>query len=947
MEPFLKQVARHLYQSQHEKIDRVTVVFPSRRSGVFFNAYLNELIEKPILGPQAITINELVSKLSGVQISDHISQILTLHQIYKAETGHDESLDDFFFWGEILLNDFNDIDKYLLDANDLFRNISDLKDIERRFEYLSAEQKEAIEKFWGTIGKAGASVNREKFMQIWNKLASVYNRFRDELKKEGLAYTGMLYRDLVENWREETEKLLEAERYLFVGFNALNAAEEKLLSYFKKSGKGQFFWDYDPAFLDDVQHEAGVFIRRNLVKFPMPEGFELTGGDSALRKMTIVSVPGQVAQTQVLNHPKFAGASGAKPRFDETAMVLADEGLLVPLVSAAGAQYNRINITMGYPIQNTPVYSFINLLIELQKNYRYYGNEDSFYYKPVLALLNHQLLANPVTKEIVRSIHRENKIYVRVSDLAQDDLLKVIFSKLSSWEQAADYLMTVIEQLARRLAITAENEADPALEAEYLYQVYLAIQRLQATLREHHPAQISLALFFRILLQHLQRISIPFEGEPLSGLQVMGVLETRNLDFKRLFMFSVNEGRLPNSSATHSFIPYNLRKAFGLPAYEEHDAMYAYYFYRLINRAEEVVMVYDSSGDGMNSGEMSRYLFQLLYDSPVKPEVFQLNFDFKSTEAEPIAIASTQKHRDVLLNRYSERKLSPSALNAYLDCKLKFYFKYIAGIKETDELLEEVDPRLFGNLFHFASELIYSNFVGKQVQKEDLDAMLKNDVLIRKAIHDAFVREYYKDKALKEVKITGKNILIAENLHTYLTRMLENDKEFAPFKIVELEGNCEAEFKIETEAGEKRIKLGGIVDRIDQTKDGLRIIDYKTGRSLVLAFNNFEDFYRRDADNRPKEIFQTLVYSEIYRRMNGTTAIQPSIYKIDTFFTGDFDPTVKMRGQSLTYDLISEPFVESLQELLQEIFSPDNCFDQTTKKRKCESCPYNVICRRV
>ncbi|WP_372774129.1 PD-(D/E)XK nuclease family protein [Mangrovibacterium sp.] len=946
MEPFLKQVARFLYQSYRERIDRVTLVFPSRRSSIFFNAYLNDLVASPVLGPEVITINQLVSDLSGLQISDHISQILTLHQIYKDETGHEEELDDFFFWGEILLNDFNDMDKYLLHADDLFRNISDLKEIESRFDYLTAEQKQAIEKFWGSIGKAGASNNREKFMAIWNKLASVYHRFRKELKTEGLAYTGMVYRDLVENWNDDMEKALSSEHYLFIGFNALNAAEEKLFRQFQKNGKGEFFWDYDPAFVADVQHEAGLFIRRNLVAFPPPEGFELLGRNQAVPKVSIVSVPGQVSQTQVINHPLFAGASNPNPRFDDVAMVLADESLLVPLVSAAGGRFNKINITMGYPVQNTPVYSFIIQLVDLQKNYRFYGGEDAFYYKPVLALLNHQLLACPTTKEIVRDIHLQNKIYVRISDLNQDKLLGEIFRRMTSWEACSDYLLQVVKQLAQRLGEASEDETNPALDAEYLYQVYLVIQRLQATLLKHHPAKISLALFYRILMQHLQRISIPFEGEPLSGLQVMGVLETRNLDFKRLFMFSVNEGRLPNSSSTHSFIPYNLRKAFGLPAYEEHDAMYAYYFYRLVHRAEEIVLVYDSSGDGMNSGEMSRYLFQLLYDSPVKPELYQLNFDFKSTEPQPIAIPSTAKHRELLLSRYAERRLSPSALSVYLDCKLKFYFKYVAGIKEADELLEDVDPRLFGNLFHFASELLYGHFNDKTVTAAGLDELLKNEALIQRAIHDALIREYYKDKALKNIKITGKNILIAENLRMYLTKMLENDKAFAPFKILELEGECEATFKLQVEGQERSIKLGGIVDRIDQTADGIRIIDYKTGRSLELVFKEFEEFYRRESDNRPKEIFQTLVYSEIYSRMTGVSPILPSIYKIDQFFTDEFNPAVKMKGQPVVYNSISEPFVASLQSLLEEIFASDNCFDQTTKKRKCESCPYNVICRR-
>ncbi|PTN09778.1 PD-(D/E)XK nuclease family protein [Mangrovibacterium marinum] len=946
MEPFLKQVARFLYETHGEQINRISVVFPSRRSSVFFNAYLNELVRKTVLGPEVITINDLVSKFSGLQISDHISQILLLHQIYKQETGHEEELDDFFFWGEILLNDFNDIDKYLLNPDDLFQNISDLKEIESRFEYMTAEQRKIIEQFWGTLGKGGGSANRTKFMQIWNKLAAVYHRFKEALTKDDRAFTGMLYRDLIEQWTAKNAEALKSERYCFVGFNALNAAEEKLFRKFKELEIGDFFWDYDPVFVRDVQHEAGLFIRRNLLVFPPPEGFHLDAGELSQPKITIVSVPGQVAQTQVLNHPEFAGSLMKDPRFDDTALVLSDEGLLVPMVSSAGAQYHKINITMGYPIQNTPVFSFINQLIDLQKNYRLYDGADAFYYKPVIALLSHQLLADATTKEIVRAIHAENKVYVRTSDLAENDLLKLIFTRLTRWQDCAAYLLNVVKMQAVRLGSSREDEAEPALENEYLYQAYLAIQRLTETLEQFHPAKISMSLFYRILQQYLQRISIPFEGEPLSGLQVMGVLETRNLDFKRLFMFSVNEGRLPNTSTTHSFIPYNLRKAFGLPAYEEQDAMYAYYFYRLAHRAEELVLVYDTSGDGMGSGEMSRYLFQLLYDSALEPRLTQLNFDFKSTESAPISIPSTAKHRELLLSRYADRRLSPSALNVFLDCRLKFYFKYIAGIHESDELLEDVDPRLFGNLFHYASEMLYKPFAGREMTNEHIVALLKNDAVIRKAIYDAFKREYYKDSSLKDVKITGKNILIAENLKTYLTRMLENDQAFAPFQVVALEGNCEADFELEVEGQKRTIKLGGIVDRIDRTKEGLRIIDYKTGRSLVLKFNQFDDLYKREADNRPKEILQTLVYSEIYRRMHGVADILPSIYKIDSFFGDEFDPAIKMQGQTVNYSSIAAPFAESLNELLSEIFSPETSFDQTSKKRKCENCPYNTICRR-
>lgn len=943
MNPFLKQVARYLFNQHGSNINRITVVFPNRRSGVFFNAYLKELADRPVLGPEVITINELVSQVTEMQISDQISLILHLHKIYCKETGHPEDLDDFFFWGEILLNDFNDIDKYLLDANDLFKNISDLKEIENQFDYLTPEQKNAIHLFWGNLGKAGGSVNREKFLQIWNKLAAIYQKFREELLAEKAGYSGLVYRDLVEKLEASSDLKLQSEQYVFAGFNALNACENKLFRIFKNKGNAQFFWDYDDDFVSDPSNEAGMFMRQNLVEFPMPDEFIPESKEPVSKSIKVVAVPGQVAQAQVINQKEFLNKSSEVPNFDDSALVLADENLLVPVVSAAGCRFDSINITMGYPLKNTPVYSLIVELINLQKNFRKMDGNPAFYYRPVLAVLNHQLLVSAETRKIVAEIRKENKIYVRISDLTCEGLPPQLFTRQESWRDFADYLMSIIRELALQYT---NDEGESHLQAEYLYQVYTSLQRLTDTLHQFHTEKISLALFYRILLQHLQRVSIPFEGEPLSGLQVMGVLETRNLDFKNLVLFSVNEGKLPKSSALHSFIPYNLRKAFGLPSYEEQDAMYAYYFYRLISRAEHITLVYDSSSDGLNSGEMSRYILQLMYDTKLTPQFYHLDFDFKSSENIPITIHGTEKHQQFLLSHYSENRLSPSALNTYLDCKLKFYFRHIARLQEADELVEDVDPRLFGNLFHYAVELIYSEFLEKTVTRENLESLIANKNKLWKVIHEAFRREYYKDKTLKEIKLTGKNILIAENLFTYLEKMLKEEVKFTPFKILHLEGKFEADFNMDIEGEQHSVKLGGIIDRIDQTSNGVRIIDYKTGRSLDLKFKEFAEFYNRKKNKRPKEIFQTLVYSEIYRRGEEQQLIFPTIYKIDDFFNPDFQPQVQRNGNTLEYLSIAGEFTESLNELLEEIFSAANVYDQTDDTRKCENCPYNLICRR-
>lgn len=945
MNPFLKQVATFLYQQYGENINRIAVVFPGRRSGVFFNAYLNDLVGKPVLGPEVLTIHELITQLSGLQISDQISLILSLHKIYSLETGHFEELDDFFFWGEILLNDFNDVDKYLLDADDLFKNISDLKEIERQFDYLTPEQIKAAEMFWGNLGRAGASVNREKFLTIWNKLAFVYKRFRAELLNDRAGYSGMVSRSIIESLDQGKALPLQSEHYIFVGFNALSAAEDHLFRWLQSKGKADFFWDYDPVFVADVSHEAGLFIRKNLIRFPMPEGFFPDSGPTFPKRLQIVSVPGQVAQTQVINQEQFFPDRTEKGSFDAAALVLADENLLIPVVSAVGCRSRSINITMGYPLRDTPVYSFISQLVDLYKDYRKMDGEDMFYHRSVLAVLNHQLIADPGTQKIVREIHHQNKIYVRAADMKGDDLLELIFQKQETWRNSAEWFLSVIKKLALRLNQTDEKPI--RLDAEYLFQVFLALQRLVDTLSKYQSEQLTIPLFHRIFISHLQRVNIPFEGEPLSGLQVMGVLETRTLDFKRVVLFSVNEGKLPKTSVVHSFIPYNLRKAFGLPAYEEHDAMYAYYFYRLLHRAEDIVLVYDSSTDGLNTGEMSRFIFQLQYDSALTPEFFHFDFDFKPSGSSPISIQGNKSHQQRLLNCYAEKALSPSALNTYLDCRLKFYFRHLANLKEPDEVMEEIDPRLFGNLFHHAAELIYSDFKEKsQVTKADLEVAASNPNRIGKAVRAAFAREYLKDENLKEIRITGKNILIAENLQTYLERMLRNDMPFAPFTILDLEGRYEAVFRVKVGGKEQSVKLGGVVDRIDRNNEGIRIIDYKTGRNLVLKFKEFSEFYDREKDKRPKEIFQTLVYSEIYVRSQVNAPLWPAIYKIDEFFNEEFRPGIRQNDQIVKYQDVADDFVKSLESLLEEIFSADQVYEQTRNLNHCKLCPYNSICRR-
>ena len=947
MNPFLKQVANYLYTNHRSELSEFCLVFPSRRAGVFFTAYLNECIEKSMLSPEIITINELISSLTGLQQADQVSLVLKLQEVYSQVTGHQEPLDEFFFWGEILLADFDDIDKYLLNADDLFRNISDLKELENQFDYLSEEQKRAIDEFWGNLDKVPHSFNKDKFIGIWIKLAEIYHRFRSTLKQNEIAYSGMIYREVAEAIKSDNLTGLSAKTYVFIGFNALNNCENVIFKTLENQKKAMFFWDYADFYLKDPENEASRFLRTNLIAFPAPKGFLPENQlSSEHRKITLVSVPGNITQAQAINLPQVLKSFRIDERFDNTAFVLADENLLVPVISSIGKSFKDINITMGYPFVNTPVYGFISQLISLQKNIRRSQKTPVFYYKPVVALLNHQFIVNPEIKSFVSTIHKKNKVYIEAKDLNFSLFVKKIFSCPDSWLNILDYFLDVLKELSGKFDTTENDELK--LEAEYLFQAFLAIQRLKDTLSGLNVPDFPVKILYRLLDQSLRRISIPFEGEPLTGLQIMGLLETRCLDFKNLVLFSANEGFLPRIAAGHSFVPYHLRKGFGMPTYEDRDAMYAYYFYRLIQRTEKTVIVYNSITEGIASSEKSRFLYQLLYDSEFEVEELNLSFNFKGSNNEPIWIEATESHITKLASTYSIRNLSPSAINSYLDCKLKFYFRYIAGIKEKEELKEEIDAVLFGNLFHYAVEILYRPFENTMIESHALKLLRGDERRIQEVVRQAVAVKYYQmdPSETKNVKLSGQSILIASHIRDYIHQLLENDMKFAPFHLVSLEKEYSAGYEVVSGDKKISIRIGGIIDRIDQTSSGLRIIDYKTGRNLKLDFKEWIHLSDRNYSDRRKEIFQTLIYADILSQTENELPILPGIYKLDDLFKDEFVPNIIFQGEKLVFQKVKSEFTAVFSELLSEMFSIGNVYDQTKDSQKCSYCPYNKICRR-
>lgn len=947
MNPFLKQVATYLYTNHRSELSNYTLVFPTRRAGVFFIDYLNEMVQTPMLSPEIITMGDLTGTLSQLHQADLVTLVLKLQEVYSKVTGHQEPFDEFFFWGEILISDFDDIDRFLLDANDLFRNVADLKDLENQFDYLTEEQKKAIEEFWGNLEKVPHSFNKEKFIGIWVKLAVIYHQFKKALRDQEIAYAGMISRDVAELFKEEVPAQLKSSKYVFIGFNALNACERTMFKKLDNLHRAMFFWDLDDFYMKDPDNEAGRFLQANMLAFPAPKTFVLEKPEHPKhRKITMISVPGNITQAQAINIPQVVKNFRITDRFDNTAFVVSDENLLIPVISAVGKNFSDINITMGYPFVNTPVYGFLSQLLSLQRNIRKSGQASLFYHKPVVAILNHQFVVNAQIKTFVSGIYKRNKVYLEAEELNMNPFVRKIFTRQDTWNEMLDYFMDILSELAIKFDSTTNDQVK--LEAEYIFQAFLAVQRLKDTLTSLNVPDFPVKILMRLLDQGLRRITVPFEGEPLHGLQIMGIPETRCLDFENLVVFSANEGFLPRIVAGHSFVPYHLRKGFGMPTYEDRDAIYAYYFYRLIQRTDKTVFVYNSNTEGMATAEKSRFLYQLMYDSDFEVEELNLSFNFKGNTNEPISIEVTKNHLDKLLATYQQHKLSPSAINVYLDCKLKFYYKYIAEIQEKDELKEEIDAVLFGTLFHYAIELLYKPLVNKTVEAHMLKLLQADSRRIDEVIHQAMAVKYYQltpEKASR-LQIGGQSILIASHMRDYIHQLIDNDIKFAPFRILGLEKEYSTNYDITADGQKIRLPIGGIIDRLDETEEGLRIIDYKTGRNMKLDFKEWLQLVNREDKERRKEIFQTLIYSDIVNRTEQHTAIYPAIYKLDDLFDEEFVPNVMFNGEKLSYQRVEKEFMDVFSAVLSEMFSLHNTFDQTREPQKCAYCAYNKICRR-
>lgn len=962
MKPFLYQVATLFYQQYGAEIHRLAFVFPNRRAGLFFQKYLSEISERPLFSPSILTINDLFMQLSGKHPADKIQMLFRLYELYKQRSGSSESFDEFIYWGEMLLNDFDDIDKYMVDARMLFRNVSDLKSLDDDFNYLSPEQVQAIRSFWSSFYPKGDSPNQQHFLELWEILYDLYAGLRTSLAKDGCGYDGMIFREVVEQLEKEPMSDFSFDQVVFVGLNALSVSEERLLLALQKKGVADFYWDYVGPWVTDPDNKASFFLERNLRLFP--SRMQLPATEPVQAEIRVMGVPSAIGQAKQV-YPILQALADEQQLTDEsalrTAIVLPDEHLLVPVLNAIPEAIQHINVTMGYPLAGTPVAALMEYILTLQKNIRYIDRVPVFYFRDVLPILNHQYVMAAAPEEVsqlVKDMTAGNRIYVHAADLNRHELLSILFTPVQNTEELSDYLIHVLEALNACLRNKRPNPDDEEMisnstqttadiEQEFIFHYFATVNRMKEVMREI-KIEMRLDTYFRLLKRMTDLITIPFEGEPLSGLQVMGVLETRALDFDRLIILSMNEGIFPLKKAANSFIPYNLRRGFGLPTYEHQDSVWAYHFYRLIRRAKQVTLLYDTRTTGLQTGEVSRFVHQLRYhyQYPLIDEL--VVYDVASSAVPPISVQKTAEVEKLLSDFLSggPRALSASAINTYLDCPLKFYFSVLEQIQEEDEITETVERDVFGSILHKVMEDLYAPFKGKLVTADLLKLLRKDQPLLTGTIARAFAELFFKSPVVRPLE--GENFLTGEMIRKYAEKILEQDARFTPFHYIESEKKVRATITL---SDKRVVQLKGFIDRVDSLDRVLRIVDYKTG-SGKLEFESVEGLFDKEAKDRPKAVMQVFLYAWMYQQLSEYTGmpIQPAIYYLRTLFQRSFNPVVeqkKGRGKAdkvnSFQDFVAD-FEGKLRQCLDEIFNLDIPFTQTETGKACTYCSFRGLC---
>ena len=876
MKSFLEHVAEDLLSRYGTNLSRVAVVFPNKRASLFLNEHLARLAGKPIWSPSYITISDLFRSHSSLQVADPILLVCELHRVFTACTGIDETLDHFYGWGQLLLSDFDDLDKNMAPADKVLANLRDIHELDDT-SYLTPEQREMIKRFFSNFSEEHNSELKERFLRLWSHIGEIYHQFNAQLAEKQLAYEGALYRQVVTD--ESIE--FEYDTYVFIGFNLLQQVEQTLFRRLEQQGKAIFYQDTDEV---PPQH------------------------------INYISAPTENIQARYIS--EWLNSDRIKDG-RRTAIVLCNEGLLQTVIHCLPENVDKVNITTGYPLSQTSIASLINTLINMQVH-------------------GYSLRKQMFTRRWVESIKRHPYASIMPDDFAKERYTEI--QPLLHW----------LINITQTIATSKSPIIDSPLDTESLFRMYTLLNRLSG-LVDSGILMVDVITLQRLIGQLITSTSIPFHGEPAEGIQVMGVLETRNLDFDHVLLLSCNEGNMPRGVNDTSFIPYALRKAYGLTTVDYKVAIYQHYFHRLLQRASDVTILYNNATSDGKTAEMSRFMLQLMVENKIPISFLTLKAGQTPQLHAPKTIEKTPDVIAQMRKRFSKEEggISPTAINNYLRCQLRFFYRYVCGIAEPDSTEDDlIDNRLFGNIFHKAAQVIYTPFIGNTVSSMMLEELLKEEVTIERAVDEAIKQEFFKinDPSRPLPPLDGLQIINREVIIKYIRQLLEVDRRFTPFRIIDLE-KWES-----TEIG--GFKVGGIIDRLDSIYNSetgeelVRVVDYKTGSRDASSLPDIASIFTPEAVKDHSDYFlQTFLYAHIVRSKS-PNKVSPCLLFIQHAGGKDYDPTLSIGKEPVTdIATYSDEYISLFENLLAEIFNPQLSFTPTDDRKHCDTCPFASLCR--
>lgn len=939
---FLEYVAEDILRKFGDNLARTAVVFPNKRASIFLNEHLARMAGRPIWSPAYYTISELFSQHATLHIADELKLIADLHKSFVKHTGLDETLDHFYGWGQLLLADFDDIDKSMADAHKVFANLSNFHEMDDT-SYLSEEQIRVLRAFFQNFSAEHNSELKKRFLQLWSHFDDIYNDYRQRLASQQIAYEGMLFREVTEN----ADISWQSDHYIFVGFNLLQEVEQQLFGRLQKQGKAHFYWDFDHYYIDNPQNEAGTFVSKMLKAFPN----ELDSRDADIydnlcreKHITLVSTATDNVQARYADSWLQEGSRISDGR--QTAIVMCDEHLLPSLIHSLPDSLAEANITTGYPLSDTPAASLVDCLLATRA-FPGRSSHRRLFHHPLAAYL-------PDGFRIVDSdaTPAETLRWVVAA-------IKSVAANASLGELGAPQEYPTPSTQDLKQTSNTQHPTPNILQTEAFFKVYTLLNRLLALVGDG-DIQLDIITLQRLVQQLFASTAIPFHGEPAVGVQVMGVLETRNLDFSHLLILSCNEGKMPKNVNDSSFIPHSIRKAFGLTTIEHKVAVYSYYFHRLLQRSSDITILYNSSTDKTQTGEVSRFVTQLMVESNIvfKRQTLLTGQTPLTPHTAPKAIgksaATMEKLHSFLSHSDHPSALYPTSINRYLRCQLQFYFNDILGLREPDSDEDIIDNRTFGNIFHKAAEIAYRQIgIGRQLLSADIRTALKQKGFVERAV-DKAIREEMFDNASQMPDLNGLQIINREVIVTYLRRLLEIDERLAPFTILGTERSVAMHTTIATSEGRFDLQLRGIIDRLDQVGDSqIRVVDYKTGaRALTRKMDTIDEVFAQPMmrEKHPDYYLQTFVYAEMVRNdaeLNPRhLPVSPALIFIQHAKGDDYDPTLAIGGTTISdIGSISNDFMSRLQAVLTQMFDPHEPFLPTDDRQMCAYCPYRMMCR--